>query len=85
MRMGLILRMLGATIAVLWLTRRKWPGKNCREAAVSPLSVRRPLTQDRKFYSMKSIKYARGTAWHAARIVNGGRERYGSGRTVREL
>src|SRR5262249_37521194 len=69
---GLILRMPGVTIAVLWLTRRKWPGKNCREAAVSPLSVRHPLTGASKFYSTKSIKYTHDPAWHAARIIHGG-------------
>src|SRR5690349_22649004 len=67
----------------LWLTRRKRPGKNCREAAVSPALVTARLTARGKFYSMESANYRASADWHEARIVNGGGEGYGSGLPLR--
>jgi hypothetical protein len=48
------------SFALLWLTRRKRLGKNCREAAVSPALVTARLTGGSKFYSMKSANYPDG-------------------------
>src|SRR5262249_32647854 len=74
---GLVPRDAGASFASLWLTRRKRPGKICRDAAVSTPLVTALLTGRCKFYSTKSANYALDAAWHGARIEGGGRKAMG--------
>src|SRR5690242_9720030 len=74
---GLIPRGAGTTFALLWLTRRKRPGKICREAATSIPLVTARLIAMRKFYSTKSANYTASTIWHGARIERAGRNAMG--------
>src|SRR5581483_1777719 len=57
-----------ASFAVLWLMRRKRPGKNCR---VGPVFASAALAGGHRHpdnYTTKSIHYGFGGRWHAARI-----------------
>ncbi|MET4387593.1 hypothetical protein ABIB73_003350 [Bradyrhizobium sp. F1.4.3] len=55
MRIAAIRVIDAVTIAVLWLTARKQPGKICRQAAVSLLKANGDWHRSKEIYSTYSI------------------------------